>query len=176
MNILGKEYIVWDKAAKIHFLKPGRSRLTAEFTLSPDIIESVRGHTEKGDKYVFDLPVDINDEQGEIIAHVTKTMYVRKKRIPSTWQYVSEFYAFFVSCVICQMKFLIAQDTFTPGFHFPSLGNSVSNHERKRNMQLKSNKGKLELTRFRWTLSLYMQKKRKQKKSKKVHWTMKEAH
>jgi acyl-coenzyme A thioesterase PaaI-like protein len=84
MNILGKDYIVWDKAAKIHFLKPGRSRLTAEFTLSPDIIESVRGHTEKGDKYVFDLPVDINDEQGVIIAHVTKTMYVRKKRIPST--------------------------------------------------------------------------------------------
>ena len=80
MNILGKNYIVWDKAAKIQFLKPGRSRLIAEFNLGQDLIESIKNHTAEGEKYVFDLPVDIHDEQGTHIAHVTKTIYVRKKR------------------------------------------------------------------------------------------------
>lgn len=80
MNILGKNYIVWDKAAKIEFLKPGRSKLVAEFHLNDDLIEIVKMRTEHGEKYVFDLPISIHDEQGTHIAHVIKTMYVRKKR------------------------------------------------------------------------------------------------
>jgi acyl-coenzyme A thioesterase PaaI-like protein len=82
MNILGKNYIVWDKAAKIQFLKPGRSRLIAEFKVSNELIEHVKKRTESGERYVFDLPVDVHDEQGTLIAHVSKTLYVRKKRQP----------------------------------------------------------------------------------------------
>jgi acyl-coenzyme A thioesterase PaaI-like protein len=32
---IGPDYIVWDRAAQIEFLRPGRGRVTAEFTLTP---------------------------------------------------------------------------------------------------------------------------------------------
>ena len=33
---MGREYIVWDKAAAIQFLKPGRGTVMATFHISPD--------------------------------------------------------------------------------------------------------------------------------------------
>jgi acyl-coenzyme A thioesterase PaaI-like protein len=80
MNRLGKGYIVWDKGAKVDFLKPGRSRLLADFRLNSELIKTIEEKTAHGDKYIFDLTVDVCDEQGTLIASVVKTMYVRKKR------------------------------------------------------------------------------------------------
>jgi len=80
MNILGREYIVWDKAARIEFLKPGKTALTAEFKISDDVINTIRERTSNGKKYVFDLPVEITDNQGLVIARVEKTLYVRLKK------------------------------------------------------------------------------------------------
>ena len=79
MNNLGTDYIVWDKAAKIDFLKPGRTRLVANFKIDEELLAEIRKKTEAGEKYVFDLPVDVVDATGERIAHVIKTLYVRRK-------------------------------------------------------------------------------------------------
>ncbi len=38
-HILGKEYIVWDQAAKIEFIQPGRGRVFAGFKISKEEIE-----------------------------------------------------------------------------------------------------------------------------------------
>lgn len=80
MNNLGKEYIVWDKAAQIDFKKPGQGTVSAYFKITPDLLETVRQKTANGEKYIFDLPVEIKSESGEVIASVIKTMYVRKKQ------------------------------------------------------------------------------------------------
>lgn len=77
---LGPDYIVWDKAAKIDFLKPGKTDLIAEFQLTNEIIQTVKEKTAGGDKYIFDLPVNVLDKHGEKIAFIEKTLYVRKKR------------------------------------------------------------------------------------------------
>jgi hypothetical protein len=79
MNNLGPEYIVWDKAAQIEFIKPGRTKLFAEFSLDSNLLKRVKERTKHGDKYIFDLPVDVSNEKGETVAHVVKTLYVRKK-------------------------------------------------------------------------------------------------
>ena len=79
MNRLGKEFIVWDKAAQIDFIKPGRSKLFAEFIIHEDLIGEILSQTQSGSKFIFDLPVDIYDEQSVKIARVVKTLYVRKK-------------------------------------------------------------------------------------------------
>lgn len=81
IQILGREYIVWDKAAFIDFIKPGRSRLVAEFRLTAEEIDHVREMTSGGQKYIFDKEVLINDEAGELKARVVKTLYVRKKQL-----------------------------------------------------------------------------------------------
>lgn len=79
MNNLGRDYIVWDKAANVDFISPGRKRLVAEFRWTEDEIALVREKTEAGQKYIFDKEVLIHDTDGVLIARVIKTLYVRKK-------------------------------------------------------------------------------------------------
>jgi len=79
MRILGPQYIVWDKAASIDFIKPGRGKVSATMTVSDEEIERIQQATAGGEK---DLPVYqlvITDESGEIVAKVDKTLYIRKK-------------------------------------------------------------------------------------------------
>lgn len=54
MQNLGRDYVVWDKAAKIEFIKPGRSRLIVEFRLNETEIQDVRSRTESGDRLLLD--------------------------------------------------------------------------------------------------------------------------
>jgi acyl-coenzyme A thioesterase PaaI-like protein len=79
MNNLGPGYIVWDRAAKIDFIKPGKTELTAEFRIEEELLSLIKSKTDSGDKYIFDLPVSIYDSNKELIAKVEKTLYVRKK-------------------------------------------------------------------------------------------------
>src|SRR5215469_11874966 len=43
MANLGRDYIVWDKAASIRYRKPGRSTVRAEFRLSDAQLDDIRG-------------------------------------------------------------------------------------------------------------------------------------
>ena len=76
---LGKQYIVWDRAARIEFLKPGKSNVVANFRISQEQIDEVRTEAESGEKILKDYSVDIKNTDGEVIARVTKTLYIRKK-------------------------------------------------------------------------------------------------
>lgn len=79
MNILGNGYVVWDKSATIDFHRPGRGRVHAGFTISDNDLEIIMINTEGGGKYLPQFTVDITDEGGELVARVTKTLYIRKK-------------------------------------------------------------------------------------------------
>lgn len=79
INNLGRGYVVWDKAARIEFKKPGRTRLTAEFQIDEALLADVRARAERDGKLTFDLPVEIRDADGDVVAEAVKTLYVRKK-------------------------------------------------------------------------------------------------
>lgn len=76
---LGPGYIVWDKAAAIRFLKPGKGTLRAVFELSQEQIDDARRTAEEKGKAEPVYTADIVDEEGVKIAVVEKTIYVRKK-------------------------------------------------------------------------------------------------
>ncbi len=80
MENLGSEYIVWDQAASIEFLKPGRGKMTAHFQLTEARLEEVRQNTKDGQKYTPVWPIDVVDEEGDVVAKIQKTLYIRKKR------------------------------------------------------------------------------------------------
>ena len=80
MNNLGREYIVWDKGAKIDFIKPGRGTVFANFRLTKEQILKIKNTVDAEKKYIFDLPVDVVDQNNELIAQVIKTLYVRRKK------------------------------------------------------------------------------------------------
>lgn len=77
---LGRDYVVWDKAASIEFVKPGRGTVTAVFEWNDDEIADIRAKTADGEKYEPVKTVLVKDEAGEIVAKVRKTIYVRRKR------------------------------------------------------------------------------------------------
>ncbi|BDM20413.1 DUF4442 domain-containing protein [Pseudomonas sp. NPDC089428] len=76
---LGREYIVWDKAASIDFIAPGKSTVYAEFHVDDALLDEIRQQTAGGKKYLPRVQVDIRDEAGELVARVDKTLYVRLK-------------------------------------------------------------------------------------------------
>ncbi len=79
IHILGKEFVVWDKAAHIDFIKPARGTVTARFSIGEEQIKTIMRNTSGGQKYFPEFTVDIEDEAGEKVAHVVKTLYIRKK-------------------------------------------------------------------------------------------------
>jgi len=83
IHILGKEFVVWDKAAHIDFIKPDRGTVTARFVIQEEQIKTIIHNTLGGQKYFPEFTVDIENEAGEKVAHVVKTLYVRKKSLKS---------------------------------------------------------------------------------------------
>lgn len=79
INLLGKGYIVWDKAATIRFKKPGTSKLYAQFRLTPQQITEFKEELNTKNKIEPVLTVFIKDDEGQVIAEVDKVLYIRKK-------------------------------------------------------------------------------------------------
>src|SRR4030066_1660462 len=79
IHILGKEFIVWDKAAQIDFIKPSQGTVTARFLINEEQIENIMNNTSGGQKYFPEFSVNIENEAGETVARVVKTLYIRKK-------------------------------------------------------------------------------------------------
>ena len=80
MKLLGRDYIVWDKAATIRFRKPGKSTLYATFRLDDEELNAVRELTAGGDPVDRVYHVDLVDSEGTVHAAVDKTIYVRRKK------------------------------------------------------------------------------------------------
>jgi len=78
--ILGKEYVVWDQAASIDFIKPGTGTVSAEFLITDAMINDILEKTSGGEKYLPQYPVEILDNNGGVVAMVTKKLYIRKKK------------------------------------------------------------------------------------------------
>lgn len=79
IHILGPDYIVWDKAAKIRFRKPGRDTLFAKFELNSDELDEIKRLAEekKSVDRIYDL--ELVDREGVVHAKIEKTLYIAKK-------------------------------------------------------------------------------------------------
>ena len=79
LRALGKEFIVWDKTASIQFLRPGKGRVTADFVVPAARVEEVRREVETQGVSQPRFEVDVVDEGGQVVAHVDKLLYVKKR-------------------------------------------------------------------------------------------------
>jgi hypothetical protein len=79
IQLLGRNYIVWDKAATIRFKKPGRSTLYATFTLDDTELETIREATAHGRPVDRTYTVELKDKDGVVHAAVDKVIYIRRK-------------------------------------------------------------------------------------------------
>lgn len=80
IKVLGPGYVVWDKAATIHFRKPGRSTLHATFTLDDAELAAIRAALETERAVDRTYRVDLVDAEGVVHAEVEKVIHIRRKR------------------------------------------------------------------------------------------------
>ena len=79
MHRLGPAYKVWDQKAEITFVKTGKGTVVANMTVAEEQLEAIRAATVNGAKHFAEFDIDIVDEDGDVVATVHKTLYVREK-------------------------------------------------------------------------------------------------
>jgi hypothetical protein len=75
-NILGPEYIVWDKAANIR----GKGLMKAIFELTEEKISEIRSAAEIQSKVEPLFLVLVKDDEGAVVAEIDKLLYIKKKK------------------------------------------------------------------------------------------------
>ena len=86
MQHLGKDHIIWDQAAQIDFVAPGRGTVYARFRLTREQIEGLRVAAATGKATRPELLVDVVSDTGAVVVRVRKTLYIRLKpalRLPA---------------------------------------------------------------------------------------------
>jgi hypothetical protein len=80
LHNLPRGYVVWDKMSAIDFKVPGRGDVFARFKLGEEQIADVLARTGEDRKYEPTWSIDIVDIDGQVVATVAKTLYIRRKR------------------------------------------------------------------------------------------------
>jgi hypothetical protein len=76
---LGREYVVWDKAASIRFRRPGRTTLHARFLLDDAELDAIRGALADAPAVDRTYTVELVDADGVVHATVDKVIHIRRK-------------------------------------------------------------------------------------------------
>jgi hypothetical protein len=71
--------MVWDKAAAIEFVAPGREDVYAHFHLDEAVVDEIRAEAASGGKVLRWFETEVSTASGEVIARVRKQLYVRLK-------------------------------------------------------------------------------------------------
>ncbi len=81
---LGKEYVVWDKSAKIRYLKPACTHVFAEFKLDKPTLQLIKQEADNQSKSEPKFTIQIKDLDNEVIAEIEKTLHIRRKQADPT--------------------------------------------------------------------------------------------
>ncbi len=76
---LGPEYVVWDTAAAIRFVRPGRGTVRATFDIAPERVEEIRRAADGGAVVEPEFTAAVLDARGDTVAEVEKTLHVRRR-------------------------------------------------------------------------------------------------
>jgi acyl-coenzyme A thioesterase PaaI-like protein len=79
IRTLGPGYQVWDKAATIQFLRPGREPLYATFRLAPDEVTALRAEVDRAGRAEREFAVELVSTSGAVHARCQKVLSVRRR-------------------------------------------------------------------------------------------------
>jgi len=79
IQILGDDYVVWDKAVEARYRKPAKSRIYGEFVFSPEEIESIKEDVALKKEIDFTKTMHLVDAKQNKIATFNKTLYIAEK-------------------------------------------------------------------------------------------------
>ena len=79
MQILGKDYVVWDKASVIRFRKPAFSVAYADFHFTSDEIAEIQQRVAEENEVNYVKKLLITNANQEVFTELEKTIYISSK-------------------------------------------------------------------------------------------------
>lgn len=79
MQILGKEYVVWDKKTDIRFKRPAYENAFATFEFTSVEIEEIKQKVQSENEIDYTKILHITDKNGTIFTELDKTLYISTK-------------------------------------------------------------------------------------------------
>jgi acyl-coenzyme A thioesterase PaaI-like protein len=73
-------YLVWDRAASVEFVSPGRTEVVARMRLTEEDIAMILRMTANGDKHLHLFKVEVRDADDLLVARAERIVYVRRRR------------------------------------------------------------------------------------------------
>ncbi|GGM63768.1 hypothetical protein GCM10012275_37910 [Longimycelium tulufanense] len=80
LNNLGRDYVVWDRAAEIDYVRPGRGDVFAEFRLTDGHLDEFRRQAAAGGKALVWFDTAVVDADGQLVCRVRRQVYARAKK------------------------------------------------------------------------------------------------
>jgi acyl-coenzyme A thioesterase PaaI-like protein len=79
IKVLGRDYEVWDKAATIRFLRPGRSTLYATFRLATPLLDAICETVAREGRTEQRFTIELADAAGDVHASCEKLVSIRRR-------------------------------------------------------------------------------------------------
>ncbi|MGV6830200.1 MAG: DUF4442 domain-containing protein [bacterium] len=79
LQILGDDYVVWDKAVEAQYKRPAKSKISGVFEFSPEEISDIKKQVAQSGELNILKTMYLQDSKQNIIATFKKTVYVAQK-------------------------------------------------------------------------------------------------
>ena len=80
INLIGNDYVVWDKSAEIKFRRPGTEDLYAEFSYSDEELEDIRKRVRAENEIEYKKSTKLTNKAGDVLyCEVIKNLYIADK-------------------------------------------------------------------------------------------------
>ena len=80
LNIIGEDYVVWDKYAEISFRRPAKETVYGEFTYTEKELQEIKDRVAKENEIeIVKTTVLTNEDRSTVFCEVKKTVYIADK-------------------------------------------------------------------------------------------------
>ena len=81
INLLGNDYVVWDKAATVAFQRPAKETIYATFTYSEEELTHIKSTIKAQQQMELQKQVNLTNQDGTVVfCQINKTLYVADKQ------------------------------------------------------------------------------------------------
>ncbi|NRD18466.1 DUF4442 domain-containing protein [Winogradskyella eckloniae] len=80
IQLLGEDYVVWDKAVEARYKKPGKSTIYGEFVFKLEEIKAIKASVATNFETDIHKTMHLVDDEQNIIATFNKTLYIADKQ------------------------------------------------------------------------------------------------
>ncbi len=80
INLIGEDFVVWDKSAEVNFKRPAKETLYADFIYTNEELEEIKQRIEKENEIeIIKTTLRTNKDKSIVHCEIKKTIYIANK-------------------------------------------------------------------------------------------------